>query len=118
MTVRVQTAAFDPGAETNAFLAENAGAGAAVTFTGLVRSHPDDPVETLTFAAAHTRRIALATGVVNIPWYNPVLLARRLTTLDIFSGGRLRAAADAARSGAGCISTRRAGSSGPAAAGA
>lgn len=50
-----------------------------------------DPVETLTFAAAHTRRIALATGVVNIPWYNPVLLARRLTTLDVLSGGRLRA---------------------------
>lgn len=40
-----------------------------------------DPVETLTFAAAHTSRIALATGVLNIPWYNPVLLARRLTTL-------------------------------------
>ena len=50
-----------------------------------------DPVETLTFAAAHTRRIALATGVLNIPWYNPVLLARRLTSLDILSGGRLRA---------------------------
>ena len=50
-----------------------------------------DPVETLTFAAAHTQRIALATGVLNIPWYNPVLLARRLTTLDVLSGGRLRA---------------------------
>jgi len=50
-----------------------------------------DPVETLTFAAARTRRIALATGVLNIPWYNPVLLARRLTTLDVLSGGRLRA---------------------------
>jgi probable F420-dependent oxidoreductase len=50
-----------------------------------------DPVATLTFAAAHTSRIALATGVLNIPWYNPVLLARRLTTLDILSGGRLRA---------------------------
>ena len=49
-----------------------------------------DPVETLTFAAAHTRRIALATGVLNLPWYNPVLLARRLTTLDILSAGRLR----------------------------
>ena len=49
-----------------------------------------DPVETLMFAAAHTKRIALATGVLNIPWYNPVLLARRLTTLDVLSGGRLR----------------------------
>ena len=48
MTVRIQTSAFDPGAEANAFLAESAGAGAAVTFTGLVRSRPDDPVETLT----------------------------------------------------------------------
>src|SRR5215471_11112484 len=50
-----------------------------------------DPLETLTFVAAHTSRIALATGVLNLPWYNPVLLARRLTTLDILSGGRLRA---------------------------
>jgi len=49
-----------------------------------------DPVETLTFVAAHTNRIALATGVLNLPWYNPVLLARRLTTLDILSSGRLR----------------------------
>jgi probable F420-dependent oxidoreductase len=52
--------------------------------------HVLDPVETLTFAAAHTSRILLATGVLNLPWYNPVLLARRLTTLDIFSRGRLR----------------------------
>ena len=49
-----------------------------------------DPLETLTFAAAHTGRIALGTGVLNLPWYNPVLLARRLTTLDILSAGRLR----------------------------
>jgi probable F420-dependent oxidoreductase len=49
-----------------------------------------DPLETLTFAAAHTGRIALGTGVLNLPWYNPVLLARRLTTLDVLSAGRLR----------------------------
>jgi probable F420-dependent oxidoreductase len=49
-----------------------------------------DPLETLTFAAAHTRRIALGTSVLNLPWYNPVLLARRLTTLDVLSAGRLR----------------------------
>jgi probable F420-dependent oxidoreductase len=49
-----------------------------------------DPLETLTFTAAHTKRIALGTSVLDMPYYNPVMLARRLTTLDIFSGGRLR----------------------------
>jgi probable F420-dependent oxidoreductase len=49
-----------------------------------------DPLETLTFAAAHTRRVALGTSVLNLPWYTPVLLARRLTTLDVLSAGRLR----------------------------
>ena len=49
-----------------------------------------DPLETLTFAAAHTHHIALGTSVLNLPWYHPVLLARRLTTLDVLSAGRLR----------------------------
>ncbi len=35
--VRIQAAAFDPGAEAAAFTAAQAGAGAVVTFTGLVR---------------------------------------------------------------------------------
>lgn len=48
MAVRIEETAFDPGNETNVFLAETAGAGAAVTFTGLVRSRPDDPVSSLT----------------------------------------------------------------------
>jgi probable F420-dependent oxidoreductase len=49
-----------------------------------------DPLETLTYAAAHTSRVALGTSVLNMPYYNPVLLARRLTTLDVLSDGRLR----------------------------
>ena len=49
-----------------------------------------DPLETLTFVAAHTTRIGLGTSILNLPWYNPALLARRLTTLDVLSGGRLR----------------------------
>jgi len=49
------------------------------------------PVEALTWAAAHTSRIALGTSVLVMPYYNPVMLARRLTTLDVLSGGRLRA---------------------------
>lgn len=52
--------------------------------------HVLDPVETLTFAAAHTKRVALGTSVLDLPYYNPVVLARRLTTLDVLSGGRLR----------------------------
>jgi molybdopterin synthase catalytic subunit len=48
MSVRLQQAAFDPGVETNAFLEAAAGAGAAVTFTGLVRSSPADPITALT----------------------------------------------------------------------
>ena len=49
-----------------------------------------DPVEALTFAAAHTRRITLGTSILNMPFYNPVILARRLATLDLLSAGRLR----------------------------
>jgi len=49
-----------------------------------------DPLETLTFAAAHTSRIGLGTSILDIPYYNPVVLARGLTTLDVLSGGRLR----------------------------
>jgi probable F420-dependent oxidoreductase len=52
--------------------------------------HVLDPVEVLTFAAAQTRKIALGTSVLDIPYYNPVTLARRLTTLDVLSNGRLR----------------------------
>ena len=52
--------------------------------------HNLDPVETLTFVAAQTKRIALGTSVLDMPYYNPVMLARRLTTLDVLSGGRLR----------------------------
>lgn len=49
-----------------------------------------DPLDTLTFAAAHTKTIALGTSVLDIPYHNPVTLARRLTTLDVLSKGRLR----------------------------
>ena len=47
-----------------------------------------DPLDALTFAAAHTKRVSLGTSVLVMPYYNPVLLARRITTLDVLSGGR------------------------------
>ena len=49
-----------------------------------------DPLDALTFAAAHTKKLALGTSVLDMPYYNPVTLARRLTTIDLLSNGRLR----------------------------
>jgi probable F420-dependent oxidoreductase len=49
-----------------------------------------DPLECLTFVAAGTRRILLGTGVLLLPYHHPVVLAKRLATLDLLSGGRMR----------------------------
>lgn len=48
MGIRIQEAAFDPGAELNAFSELTEGAGAVVTFTGIVRSTPGDAISSLT----------------------------------------------------------------------
>jgi probable F420-dependent oxidoreductase len=48
-----------------------------------------DPVETLTYVAARTTRITLGTSVLDALFQSPVILARRLATLDQFSEGRL-----------------------------
>jgi probable F420-dependent oxidoreductase len=47
-----------------------------------------DPLETLTFVAAKTNKIALGTSVIDILFHNPVVLARRFATLDVLSEGR------------------------------
>jgi probable F420-dependent oxidoreductase len=49
-----------------------------------------DPLELLAFVAARTGRLGLATGVLVLPNHHPVVLAKRLATLDRLSGGRLR----------------------------
>lgn len=60
------------------------------------RSHlPDDcdipdPLELLSFVAGATTTLGLSTGVLVLPNHNPVVLAKRLATLDRLSGGRLR----------------------------
>jgi probable F420-dependent oxidoreductase len=50
-----------------------------------------DPLEVLSHVAARTERIRLGTSVLDALFYNPVVLARRIATLDRLSGGRLLA---------------------------
>ena len=47
-----------------------------------------DPLLGLSFAAAMTTRIGLATGVLLLPEHNPVVAAKQAATLDMLSGGR------------------------------
>jgi probable F420-dependent oxidoreductase len=47
-----------------------------------------DPIETLIFVAGRTRRARLGTSVINLPFHNPLILARRFATLDVLSEGR------------------------------
>ena len=48
-----------------------------------------DPIETLAYVAAQTSRITLGTSVLDALFQSPIILARRLATLDRFSDGRL-----------------------------
>jgi len=47
-----------------------------------------DPAVALTWAAAHTRSLRLATGIIILPQRNPLVLAKEIASLDVLSGGR------------------------------
>ncbi|WP_214411932.1 LLM class F420-dependent oxidoreductase [Sphaerisporangium fuscum] len=49
-----------------------------------------DPLDALAFVAAATERILLGTGVLLLPYHHPVILAKRLATIDVLSKGRMR----------------------------
>ena len=48
-----------------------------------------DPFVMLSLIAAHTKRIRLQTGILVLPYRNPFITARAVSTLDVFSGGRV-----------------------------
>jgi probable F420-dependent oxidoreductase len=48
-----------------------------------------DPLVGLSFAAAASRRIRIATGIVLLPEHNPVVMAKTAASLDVLSDGRL-----------------------------
>jgi probable F420-dependent oxidoreductase len=48
-----------------------------------------EPIETLSYVAGSTKRIKLGTSIINAPFQSPLLLARRLATLDQLSNGRV-----------------------------
>ena len=49
-----------------------------------------DPLDLMAYLAAVTDRIGLATGVLVLPNHHPVVLAKRIATVDALSGGRVR----------------------------
>jgi probable F420-dependent oxidoreductase len=51
-------------------------------------AHFVDPFVALARASGMTSRIRLATGIVLVPERHPLLLAKEVATLDLFSGGR------------------------------
>jgi probable F420-dependent oxidoreductase len=53
-----------------------------------IYSHMPDPFVSLAIAAGATSRIRLGTGICLVPERNPILLAKEVATLDVFSNGR------------------------------
>lgn len=49
-----------------------------------------DPLIWLSFVAAHTTTIRLATGILILPQRNPFIVAKEIASLDRLSGGRVR----------------------------
>jgi alkanesulfonate monooxygenase SsuD/methylene tetrahydromethanopterin reductase-like flavin-dependent oxidoreductase (luciferase family) len=60
---------------------------------GLMAFPPDlavaDPLECLAYVAAATRTLLLGTAVLLLPYHHPVVLAKRLATVDVLSRGRM-----------------------------
>jgi probable F420-dependent oxidoreductase len=51
--------------------------------------HAQDPFVMLSLIAAYTKKIRLQTGILVLPYRNPFITARAISSLDVFSGGRV-----------------------------
>ncbi|HEV2370671.1 MAG TPA: TIGR03619 family F420-dependent LLM class oxidoreductase [Streptosporangiaceae bacterium] len=63
------------------------------TIPGYVSLPPDlavaDPLDCLAYVAAATSTLLLGTAVLLLPYHHPVVLAKRLATIDLLSRGRM-----------------------------
>jgi probable F420-dependent oxidoreductase len=48
-----------------------------------------DPLDCLAYVAASTSKLLLGTAVLLLPYHHPVVLAKRLATIDVLSRGRM-----------------------------
>ena len=48
-----------------------------------------DPLDCLAYVAAVASELLLGTGVLLLPYHHPVVLAKRLATIDVLSRGRM-----------------------------
>ena len=48
-----------------------------------------DTIAALTLLATATERVRIASGIIELPLHNPVLLAKQLASVDVISNGRL-----------------------------
>jgi alkanesulfonate monooxygenase SsuD/methylene tetrahydromethanopterin reductase-like flavin-dependent oxidoreductase (luciferase family) len=55
-------------------------------FTGYSMSPA--PTQLLSYFAGRTRRVALGTSVIVLPWHDPIRVAEQIALLDVLSGGR------------------------------
>jgi len=55
-------------------------------FTGYAMS--PSPTQLLSYFAGRTRRVALGTAVIVLPWHDPVRVAEEIALLDVLSNGR------------------------------
>src|SRR5271170_3068726 len=55
-------------------------------FTGYSMSPA--PVQLLSYFAGRTKRVALGTAVIVLPWHDPIRVAEQIALLDILCGGR------------------------------